>query len=164
MKKVMAFIAVGILYICMSLSFSWADNSGAIDNLLNILGLDQNDAAVQEFSIVSGTSMDQQNMPIPPPPFPPDVESALANMPIPPPPFPPDVELAGNMPIPPPPFPPDVELAGNMPIPPPPFPPDVELAGNMPIPPPPFPPDVELAGNMPIPPPPFPPDVADKLV
>jgi hypothetical protein len=112
-KKVAAFIVVILFYVFVAFGFTWAENSGAIDKVIYVLGID-NSSVVQGESIESNGGVIASNMPVPPPPYPEPNQ-------------PPDVRMASNMPVPPPPYPepnqpPDVRMASNMPVPPPPYP------------------------------------------
>ncbi len=73
MKKVLFFILVGVVYICIALGFSWSNNNGSLDNGLRFLGLQANSAvAAETFDVGVGVKPDSgpSNIPIPPPPYP----------------------------------------------------------------------------------------------
>jgi len=74
MKKVIIFVMVGVLYISVALGASWANNSGAVDNVIDFLGLQHNSSIASDDAgtgIGNSTYHTPSNVPIPPPPSPP---------------------------------------------------------------------------------------------
>ncbi|NIA31407.1 MAG: hypothetical protein GWP06_16055, partial [Actinobacteria bacterium] len=152
MKKTLAFIAVGFIYICIAFGFSWADNAGLLDSVLGFIGLTNNNNAAKFFDKYDEgwmeTSVEQRAGSVSPyqeailsPETPTSflnnekgVDQLFSNIPIPRPPYPepgapPDVKNSlANIPIPRPPYPepgapPDVKNSlANIPIPRPPYP------------------------------------------